>query len=73
MDKTTSAIKAQAIKLSPAAHLELVDAILGSLDKPDKNIDSLWSQETEERLSAYSRGDLKSIPMYEVLAKYSIQ
>jgi putative addiction module component (TIGR02574 family) len=70
MNKTTTAIEAEARKLSPAARLELVDAILGSLDEPDREIDHLWSQEAEERLAAYRRGELKSVPLDEVLAKY---
>ncbi|MBF0632370.1 MAG: addiction module protein [Magnetococcales bacterium] len=67
---TASAIEAQARKLSPLARLELVDAILSSLDEPDREIDQLWSQESEERLAAYRRGEMKAIPLNDVLAKY---
>jgi putative addiction module component (TIGR02574 family) len=70
MDKTTTAIEAEVLRLSPSARLELVDTILGSLDEPDREIDSLWSNEAEERLSAFRRGELKSVPLDEVLAKY---
>lgn len=70
MDNTATAIEAQARKLSPSARLELVDAILGSLDEPDREMDRLWSQEAEERLAAYRRGEMKAVPLDEVLAKY---
>ena len=71
VDKTISAIEAEALKLSPTARLELVDAILGSLDEPDREIDRLWSQEAEDRLAAYWHGELKTVSLDEVLAKYS--
>ncbi|MBF0107798.1 MAG: addiction module protein [Magnetococcales bacterium] len=70
MDATATAIEAQARKLSPSARLELVDAILSSLDEPDREMDRLWSQEAEERLAAYRRGEMKAIPLDDVLAKY---
>ena len=69
--KTVAAIETEARRLSPPACLELVDAILDSLDEPtDRKIDSLWSKEAEERLTAYRQGYLISIPMDEVLTKY---
>lgn len=70
MDSTATAIAVQARKLSPSARLELVDAILGSLDESDQQMDQLWSQEAEERLAAYRRGEMKAIPLEDVLAKY---
>ncbi|MBF0143845.1 MAG: addiction module protein [Magnetococcales bacterium] len=69
-DTTATALEAQARKLSPSARLELVDAILNSLDEPDREMDRLWSQEAEERLAAYRRGEMKAIPLEVVLAKY---
>ncbi|MBF0140762.1 MAG: addiction module protein [Magnetococcales bacterium] len=70
MDHIASSIESQARKLPPLARLELVDAILSSLDEPNQEIDRLWSQEAEERLAAYRRGEMKAIPLAEVLAKY---
>lgn len=70
MNKTITTIEAEARKLTPTARLELVDAILGSLDETDPEMDRLWSQEAEERLAAYRRGELKAVPLDEVLAKY---
>lgn len=70
MNRNVTVIEEDARKLAPLERLELVDAILNSLDEPDKEIDQLWSQEAEERLAAYRRGELKAIPLNEVMAKY---
>ncbi|MBF0186292.1 MAG: addiction module protein [Magnetococcales bacterium] len=70
MNKTITAIEAEARKLNPTARLELVDAILGSLDETNPEMDRLWSQEAEDRLTAYRRGELKAVSLDEVLAKY---
>jgi len=47
-----------------------VDDILASLDEPDPNIDKLRAKEAEDRLAAYRRGEIKAIPLEQVLAKY---
>ncbi len=49
---------------------EIVEALLSSLDAPDQASDELWAKEAEARLDAYERGELKAIPLAEVLAKY---
>lgn len=41
-----------------------------SLDEPDHAIDELWGKEAEARLDAYERGELKAVPLAEILAKY---
>lgn len=70
MTETTKTLSDQARKLSPAERIELVDAILSSLDEPDPEIDRLWAKEAEDRLAAYRRGEIKALPLEEVLAKY---
>ncbi len=47
-----------------------MDDILASLDEPDPNIAKLWAKEAEDRLAAYRRGEIKVIPLEQVLAKY---
>jgi putative addiction module component (TIGR02574 family) len=66
-------LSAQARKLSPEERLELVEDILASLDEPDPAIDRLWAKEAEERLAAYRRGEIKAVPLQEVLAKYRVK
>lgn len=58
------------LSLKPANKAELVDRLLSSLDKPDKEIDALWVQEAEERIDAYEKGELKAVSLEEVLNKY---
>ncbi len=70
MTEAAKTLSVQARRLSPAEHLELVDDILASLDEPDPNIDKLWVREAEDRLAAYRRGEIKAIPLEQVLAKY---
>jgi hypothetical protein len=40
--------------------------------EPDPQIDRLWAKEAEERLAAYRRGEIKAVPLQEVLAKYRV-
>ena len=70
MSKTTDALSASARDLSPAERLELVDQILASLDETDPAIDKLWALEAEDRLAAYRRGEIRAIPLADVLSKY---
>ncbi|MGB7541428.1 MAG: addiction module protein [Burkholderiales bacterium] len=70
MTEAAKTLSNEARKLSPAERVELVDDILASLDEPDPNIDRLWAKEAEDRLAAYRRGEIKAIPLQEVLAKY---
>ncbi|RKZ85589.1 MAG: addiction module protein [Candidatus Parabeggiatoa sp. nov. 1] len=49
--------------LPPIEKINLVDEILASLVRPDREIDALWSIEAENRLEAYRAGQMKSIPL----------
>lgn len=71
MAEATQTLSAEAIKLSPTERLELVDRILSSLDAPDPAVDALWAKEAEDRLAAYRRGEIRAIPLADVLAKYA--
>jgi putative addiction module component (TIGR02574 family) len=50
----------------------LVEDILQGLDAPDKSLDALWANEAESRLAAYKAGQVKAVPLSEVLAKYRV-
>lgn len=63
-------IVAQALKLDPAERFELVDRILHSLDKPDPEIDRVWLEEAEKRLTAYRAGKVKGIPAEEIFGEF---
>jgi putative addiction module component (TIGR02574 family) len=73
MTEAAKQLSAQARNLSPSERLELVDDLLASLDEIDPKIDALWARESEDRLAAYRRGELKAIPLQEVLAKYQVK
>ena len=60
----------EALALEPAKKAELIDKLLLSLDKPDKDIDELWAKEAESRIDAYEKGKIKAITLEEVLEKY---
>ncbi len=70
MNTSTQSIIEQANKLSLNEKIELIDALLASVDKPDSEIDALWAKEAEDRLAAYQRGDIKTVDLNQVLAKY---
>lgn len=59
-----------ALALEVSSRAELVDELLASLDQPDKAIDALWAEEAESRLDAYERGEMESVSVHEVMARY---
>ncbi len=67
---TAKDILKEAIQLEPTERVKLVDQLITSLDRPDKDIDKLWVEEAESRLDAYKQGKLKTVSLEEVLSKY---
>jgi putative addiction module component (TIGR02574 family) len=63
----------QALQLPPEERLALVDQILDTLDERDSALDAQWAQEAQSRLVAYRRGEVQSIPLSEVIAKYQVK
>jgi hypothetical protein len=43
----------EALTLRPSKKAQLIDKLLSSLDKADKEIDELWAKEAEGRIDAY--------------------
>lgn len=60
----------EALTLKPSEKAQLIDKLLYSLDKSDKEIDKLWAKEVEERIDAYDQGKIKAISLEKVLNKY---
>lgn len=56
--------------LSVIEKIELIDALLATVDKPDAQVDALWATEVEDRLAAYHKGEVQSVTLNQVLAKY---
>ena len=60
----------EALSLKPVEKAELVDQLLSSLDKSDKEIDELWAKEAESRIEAYEKGKLKAVSLDTIKKKY---
>ncbi len=55
-----------AMHLNANDRFAIVDALLKSLDKPDKEIDEIWATEAVDRLKAYREGGLETTSMEEI-------
>ena len=58
-----------ALNLSPAERLFIIETLSRSLSEPDKDIDKYWKEEVEERYEAFLNGKIKTIPYEEILKK----
>ena len=67
---TTDKILKDASTLSPYEKAQLIDKLISTLDKSDKEIDELWAKEAEDRIDAYVKGKIKAISLEKVLQKY---
>jgi putative addiction module component (TIGR02574 family) len=72
MSQSAEALSAQALQLSPDERLALVEHLLDSLDVPDTSLEALWTAEANDRLAAYRRGEIRAIPLSDVLANYQV-
>ncbi len=66
----TDNIFKETLMLKPSEKAQLIDKLISTLDKPDKEIDKLWAKETEDRIDAYDQGKLKVVSLEKVLQKY---
>ncbi|MFZ5517822.1 MAG: addiction module protein [Candidatus Zhuqueibacterota bacterium] len=68
MNKTKNILD-QAMRLSPADKFLVIEALLNSIDEPNKTIDEIWAVEAESRLQAYKQGKLRTLSFEEVFGK----
>ena len=68
----TQALQTQIAQLPALDRIALVEDILQGLDAPDAAVDALWAAEAESRLTGYRKGQIRAIPLSEVLAKYKL-
>jgi Putative addiction module component len=61
MSKKGAEILEMALSLPAAERAELADHLLSSLDAVLAN-EKLWAKESEDRLDAYERGEIKAVP-----------
>jgi len=59
----------QAIDLTPQERYLVIESLVQSLNEPDKNIESLWIEESQKRLQEYNEGTLKTVSFEEVFGK----
>ena len=59
----------QAIDLKPQERYLVIESLVQSLNEPDKNIESLWIEESQKRLQEYNEGTLKTVSFEEVFGK----
>ena len=70
MDQDNSTLTRDALELSAKERIELVDALLASLDAPVSEVDQAWANEAERRLDDYIAGKTSSKSSADVLAKH---
>ncbi len=68
--ETIDQLAQKAMELKPTERIQLVEAILYSLDKPDMEIEKSWIAESEARYEAYKQGDLGATDWEEIKKRY---
>ena len=63
-------IKEEVLALKPIEKLKLIDELLLSLDKPNKDFDDVWAKEVEKRVDAYDKGQILKIEAKEIFKRY---
>jgi putative addiction module component (TIGR02574 family) len=66
---TTAEILATAKKLKPEEQLFLIDSLFEMLDEPDAAVHTAWVAESQDRLAAYEKGEIKTAPIEQLIAK----
>lgn len=70
MATTHDRIIEEALSLPVDARLSLIEKLLTSLNLPiDEEIDRMWTEEAERRVSQIEGGQIKLVPGDEVFAK----
>jgi len=70
METTADRVVEAALSLPADARLSLVEKLLTSLNLPiDKEIDRLWAEEAEQRVSQIEAGEVKLVPGEEVFSR----
>jgi putative addiction module component (TIGR02574 family) len=70
MTTATEDVLARAVGLPPVERAELVEGILSSFAFSARaEIDTAWAREAEDRIDAYDRGAIASVPAAMVFEK----
>ena len=60
----------EALLLRPAKRLQLIEMLTRSLNKPDKNIEKIWAEESEKRYKALEEGKINIVAFKEIIERY---
>ncbi len=67
MNERLQEVLKEVLKLSPTDRAQLVEEVLSSFEFPEREeIDRLWVEEAEDRISAYEEGKLKAKSLSDV-------
>jgi putative addiction module component (TIGR02574 family) len=67
-------VLADALQLLPAERASLIEDLLSSFNFPGRDeIDNLWACEVEDRIEAYDRGEMGSVPATQIFEKLNQQ
>ena len=69
MSKIAEKLAKEIQSLSDLEKLQLVDAILTDLDRPDPAIDRIWAEEAQKRWTSYKDGLIPTKSYEEVMDK----
>ncbi len=70
MTAMTDRVTEEALSLPADIRLNLVEKLITSLNLPiDEDIDRLWAEEAERRISQIEEGEAKLVPGEEVFSK----
>ena len=70
MTAITNRVTEEALSLPADIRLNLVEKLITSLNLPiDKDIDRLWAEEAERRISQIEAGEVRLVPGEEVFSK----
>ena len=70
MTAITDRVTEEALSLPADIRLNLVEKLITSLNLPiDKDIDRLWAEEAERRITQIESGEVRLVPGEEVFSK----
>ena len=70
MTATTDRVTEEALSLPADIRLNLVEKLITSLNLPiDEDINRLWAEEAERRISQIEAGEVRLVPGEEVFSK----
>ena len=67
--ETCASLLKKAVLLNARERFLLIDGLIRTIDPPDKEIDTIWAEEAQKRLSAHREGQTTGITFKEVFGE----